>query len=162
MLADPGARGPTLRLCWPHLGAMLAHLGGYVGPSWGYVGPSWGICWPILKLCWLILSPMLAHVDPSGATCAISVQKMLNGPKNTVNYRGFCRHAHPTRGRRQGRQPLSPTERERNAFGYATARGPLAGLKGYAHCRRPLHTGGSSQSKSSVVGWSRRAKTQWQ
>ena len=59
------------------------------------------------------------------------VQKMLNvtGPKNTVNCRGFCRHAHPTRGRRQGAQPLSPTERRETPYGYATARGPLAGFK---------------------------------
>ena len=34
---------------------------GYVGPSWGYIGPSWSLCWPILR-------PMLAHVNPSGAT----------------------------------------------------------------------------------------------
>ena len=51
---------------WP----MWAHLGGYVGPSWAYVGPSWGLCWPILRLCWPILRPMLAHVDPSWATCS--------------------------------------------------------------------------------------------
>ena len=86
-----------------YLGAMLAYLGamlaylegnmgaswGYVGPTWSYVGPSWGLCWPILglcwpilglcwpilKLCWPILRPMLAHVDPSWATCAMFVQK---------------------------------------------------------------------------------------
>ena len=32
-------------------------------------------------------------------------------------------------GRRQGRRPLSPTERRETPYGYATARGPLAGFK---------------------------------
>ena len=36
-------------------------------------------------------------------------------------------------GRRQGAQPLSPTERRETPFGYATARGgPLADLSAYA------------------------------
>ena len=73
-----------------HLGAMLAYFEsnvgpswgyvgpswGYVGPSWGYVGPSWGLCCPILRLCWPILRPMLAHVDPSWATCSEKWEKM--------------------------------------------------------------------------------------
>ena len=33
------------------------------------------------------------------------------------------------RGRRQGRRPLSPTERRELRYGNATARGPLAGFK---------------------------------
>ena len=41
-------------------------------------------------------------------------------------------------GRRLGRRPLSPTERRELPYGNATARGPLAGLRGYAPCRRPL------------------------
>ena len=32
-------------------------------------------------------------------------------------------------GRRQGARPLSPTERRETPYGYATARGPLAGFK---------------------------------
>ena len=107
-----GYVGPS----WGYVGPSWGYVGpswSYVGPSWGYVGPSWGLCWPILKLCWSILKPMLAHVDPSRATRSEKWENMLNvtGPKNTVNYRGFCRHAHPTRGRRLGRRPLSPTER---------------------------------------------------
>ena len=71
---------------------------------------------------------MLTHLEPQDPK---NWKNMLNvrGPKNTVNYRGFCRHAHPTRGRRQGRQLLSPTERRETPYGYATARGPLAGFK---------------------------------
>ena len=71
---------------------------------------------------------MLTHLEPQDPK---NWKNMLNvtGPKNTVNYRGFCRHAHPIRGRRQGRQLLSPTERRETPYGYATARGPLAGFK---------------------------------
>ena len=119
-----GLGWPILGLGWPilgamlaHLGAMLAHLGGYVGPSWGYVGPSWGLCWP-----------MLTHLEPH-VRCLCKNMLNVTGPRNTVNYRGFCRHAHPTRGRRLGRRPLSPTERRELPYGNATARGPLAGFK---------------------------------
>ena len=116
------------RICWwsaAHLGAMLAHLGGYVAPSWGYVGPSWsyvgpswgyaspswGLCWPILRLCWPILRPMLAHVDPSWATCAMLVQKHVecHRAKKHCKLQGFCRHAHPTGGRRQGPNYVDPS-----------------------------------------------------
>ena len=126
----------------------------YLGASWGYVGPSWGLCWPILglcrpilELCWPnlglcwpilglcwpilglsgpILRPMLAHVDPSWATRAEKWQKMRRA-QNTVKRGTFWRGGV---GRRQGRRPLSPTERREPPYGYATARGPLAGLKG--------------------------------
>ena len=72
--------------------------------------------------------PMLTHLEPH-VRCLCKNMLNVTGPKNTVNYRGFCRHAHPTRGRRQGVQPLSPTERRETPYGYATARGPLAGFK---------------------------------
>ena len=51
--------------------------------------------------------------------------------QNTVKRREFLATRGCTRvGRRQGARPLSPTERrETNAFGYATARRPLAGFK---------------------------------
>ena len=115
---------PNLELCWPilgamlaHLGAMLAHLGGYVGPSWSYVGPSWGLCWP-----------MLTHLEPH-VRCLCKNMLNVTGPKNTVNYRGFCRHAHPTaRSAAGAAAPLSYGE-ERNAYCKDTARGPLAGFK---------------------------------
>ena len=117
MLAHLGAMLAQLGAMLAHLGAMLAHLGGYVGPSWGYVGPSWGLC-----------CPMLTDLEPQDPK---NRKNMLNvtGPKNTVNYRGFCRHAHPTGGRRQGAQPLSPTERRELPYGKDTARVPLAGFK---------------------------------
>ena len=120
-----GYVGPS----WGRVGLLESNVGpssGHVGPSWGYVGPSWGLCWPILRLCWPILRPKLAHVDPSWARCASFVRKMLNvtGPQNTVNYRGFCRHAHPTRGRRLGRRPLSPTERRETPTAMPRPGGP--------------------------------------
>ena len=121
-----------------HLGAMLAHLEGnvgpswgyvgpswgYVGPSWGYVGPSWGLCWPMLGLCWPILRPMLAHVDPSSTTRSEKMPK-TGRAQNTVKRGTFWRPGVSPAG---GAAPLSYGE-ERNAFGYATARGPLAGFK---------------------------------
>ena len=66
---------------------------------------------------------MLTHLEPQDPK---NRKDMLNvtGPKNTVNYRGF-----PTGGRRQGAQPLSPTERRELPYGKDTARGPLAGFK---------------------------------
>ena len=137
------------RIFWwsaAYLGAMLAHLGamlaylegnvgpswgyvgpswGYVGPSWGYVGPSWGLCCPMLGLCWPILRPMLAHVGPSWAIRSEKWQKMGRA-QNTIKRGTFW----PYRvGRRQGAQPLSPTERRELPYGKDTARGPLAGLQ---------------------------------
>ena len=44
--------------------------------------------------------------------------------QNTVKRGSFWRG----RGRRQGRRPLSPTERRELPYGNATARGPLAGF----------------------------------
>ena len=109
---DVGLCWPILRAMLAQLGAMLAHLGGYVGPSWGFVGPSWGLCWPILRLCWPILRPMLAHLR-----CLCKNMLNVTGPKNTVNYRGFCRHAHPTARSAEGAAaPLSYGE-ERTAYG---------------------------------------------
>ena len=114
-----------------HLAAMLAHLRGYVGPvwgyvgpSWGYVGPSWGLCCPILGQCLPILRPILAHVDPSQTTRSEKGGKMRRA-QNTVKRDSFWRAKVSAAG---GAAPLSYGE-ERNAFGYATARGPLAGFK---------------------------------
>ena len=115
------------RICWwsaAHLGAMLAHLGGYVapswgyfgpswsyvGPSWGYASPSWGLCWPILRLCWPILRPMLAHVDPSWATCAMLVQKHVecHRAKKHCKLQGFLSTRAPYRGSAAGAQLCWP------------------------------------------------------
>ena len=115
------------RICWwsaAHLGAMLAHLGGYVAPSWGYVGPSWsyvgpswgyaspswGLCWPILRLCWPILRPMLAHVDPSWATCAMLVQKHVEShrAKQHCKLQGFLSTRAPYRRSAAGAQLCWP------------------------------------------------------
>ena len=147
-------------LSWSYVGLSW----GYVGPSWGYVGPSSGLCWPILELCWPILGlcwpilglcwpilgpcwpmlglcwpilrPMLAHVDPSWATRAEKVQK-TGRAKYTVKRRIFWWHAVGGGGSAAGgAAPLSYGE-ERNAFGNATARGPLAGFKGWRPSSAP-------------------------
>ena len=118
---------PSLRAMWahlaamlahlgamlPHLGAMLAHLGGYVAPSWGYVGPSCGLCWP-----------MLTHLKPQD-------------PKNGKN--GKSTKHRKTRGflatcggRRQGRRPLSPTERREPPSAMPRPGGPWPDLSAYA------------------------------
>ena len=141
-----------------HLGAMLASWG-YVGPCWGYVGLSWGQCGPILGLCWPssglswpILGAMLPHVGamlihleayvgPCWPILSHKSRKSAKNGKSTKHRktRGFLAGG---RGRRQGARPLSPTERRETPFGNATARGPLAGLRGYAPCRRPLEQEG--------------------
>ena len=129
---------------WAHLGAMLAYLEGnvgpswsyvgpswgylvpswgYVGPSWGYVGPGWSLCGPIFELCWPILGPMLAHVGPSGAIRSETWPK-VGRAQNTVKRDCFWRPGVSAAG---AAAPLSYGE-ERTACGYATARGPLAGL----------------------------------
>ena len=139
-----------------HLEAMLAHpwamltylhgnvdpSWGYVAPSWGYVGPCWpnvapswgyvGPCWPILGLCWPILGAMLAHlgryVGPCWPILGHKIQKTAKNGKSTKHRktREFLRYQV---GRRQGVQPLSPTERREPPYGKDTARGPLAGFK---------------------------------
>ena len=130
MLAHRGAMlaylegnvGPS----WGYVGPSWGYVGpswSYVGPSWGYVGTSWGLCCPILRLCWPILRPMLAHVDPSGATRAERWEKNWNSKKHSKT-RDFLNGGGL---RRQGVQPLSPTERRELPYGNATARGPLAG-----------------------------------
>ena len=110
---------------------MLAHLEARLAQLEAYVGPSWGLCWPILRLGWPSLRPMLAHVDPSWATCSHKWEK-TGTAKNTVKHRGFWRHAVYGGGRRQGWRPLSPSERKL-PYGNATASsgppGPLAGIK---------------------------------
>ena len=124
------------------------------GLSWGYVGPSWGLCWPILGLCWPILElcwpilglcwpvlrPMLAnlgamlallepYVGPCWPIWRPKIRKAAKNGKSTKHRktREFLRYQV---GRRQGVQPLSPTERREPPYGKDTARGPLAGFKG--------------------------------
>ena len=126
-----GQCGPSLELCGGLSWAMLAHLGAmltYLGAMWrGYVGPILGLCWPILGLRWSILGlswpilvAMLAHLGGYvGASLAGG------------------------RGRRQGRRPLSPTERRELPYGNAMAmQGAPGRIKGSALCRRPLDTRG--------------------
>ena len=66
---------------WAYLGAMLAHLG-------GYVAPGWGLCCSISGLCSPIVRPMLAHVDPSGATGSDQGEEMRRA-QNTVKRSSF-------------------------------------------------------------------------
>ena len=114
---------PMLGLCWPILGLCWRIL----GLCW----PILGLSWPILGLCWPILRPMLAHLEACVGPCwPILSHKIRKRGKNAMSTkhcktRGFLA---VRGGRRQGAAaPLSYGE-ERNAFGNATARGPLAGL----------------------------------
>ena len=143
------------RIFWwlaAYLAAMLAYLGVmlvYLGATWAHLGGYVGLCWPILELCWPILRPMLAHlgamlahlgamlahlgghVGPSWGLCwpilSHKIRKVAKSGKSTKHRktRGFL--AGGSGSAAGGAAPLSYGE-ERNAFGYATARGPLAGL----------------------------------
>ena len=134
---------------------------GYMGPSWGYVGLSWPIlglcwpilraiwahlrlCWPILGLCWPILDPLRARFGPSwgyvGPSCGLC-WPMLTHLRPQESKNGNSKKHRKTqdflmvRGgggvRRQGRWPLSSSERRELPYGNATTssrpRGPLAG-----------------------------------
>ena len=120
MWAHLGAMLAHLGAMLAHLGAMLAHPGAILAHLGGHVGPSWGLCWPIL-------TPMLARVDPSWATRSEKCEKTRRA-QNTVKRGGLGDTRSTAAG---GAAPLSYGE-ETNAFGNATARGPLAGLSAYA------------------------------
>ena len=102
---------------WGYVGPSWGYVGpswGYGAPSWGYVGPSWGPCWPMSGLCWPILSHKGRKSGKNGkSTKHRKTQGVFGG-------RGCLRQG--------AAAPLSYGE-ERNAYGYATARGPLAGFK---------------------------------
>ena len=114
-----------------HLGAMLAYLEGNVGPSWGYVDPSWGYVGP----SWLPhLEGMLADLEAYGPFWPILSHKIRTIGKNGKSTK-HCKTRYilmVPRSRRQGVQPLSPTERRELPYGNATAStgpgGPLAGI----------------------------------
>ena len=109
MLAHLGAMLAQLGAMLGHLGAMLAHLGAMLAHLEAYVGPSGGLSWP-----------MLTHLKP---------QDPKNGKKGQSKIPCKTPDILATRrGRRQGARPLSPTERRETPYGYATARGPLAGF----------------------------------
>ena len=135
-----GYVGPS----WGYVGPSWGHVGpswGYVGPSWAYVGLSWGYVGPSWGPCWPILGAMLARVRPSWAIRSEKRPKMGRA-QNTVKRGGFWRPGVSPAG---AAAPLSYGE-ERTAYGYATARGPLAGLKGCRPCRRPRKVGQSAWS----------------
>ena len=129
---------------------------GYVGPSWGYVGPAWGLrwpilglcwpilglcwpilglCWPILGPCWPILRPMLARLEAYVGRCwpilSHKIRKVAKSGKSTKHRKTRLFLAGGSGSPAGAAAPLSYGE-ERNAFGNATARGPLAGLSAYA------------------------------
>ena len=136
--------GPILELCWPilglrcpilratwahlgamlahlravlaHLGAMLAHLGAMLAHFGGYVVPSWGLCCPILGLCSPILRPMLTHLEPQAPKKRKKRKsKIPCKTQDILAVRG---------GRRQGRRPLSPTERRETPSAMPRPGGP--------------------------------------
>ena len=109
---------------WGDLGPSWAYVGpswAYVGPSGGYVGPSWGPCWPILRA-------MLARVRPSWAIRSEKRPKMGRA-QNTVKRGGFWRGGSRLR---QGRRPLSPTERREPPTAMPRPGGPWPDLSAYA------------------------------
>ena len=120
-------------LSWGYVGpsgAMLAYLEGNVGPSWGYVGPSWGYVGP----SWGYVGPSLAHLGamfahleaylgPCWPILSHKIRKVAKSGKSTKHRKTRKFLAGPTL-HRQGRRPLSPTERRKTPYGYATARGP--------------------------------------
>ena len=146
------AGSKSWRVCYPSgkrcsAGVVLAHLGAIsglccplFGPRWAYVGPILKRCWPIWGLSrgyvapsWGLGGPMLAHLEAYVGPCwpifSHKLRKMRkNGnSKKHRKTQGFLM----TRGgggvRRQGRQPLSPSER-RDAVrqGHCQLRAPRA------------------------------------
>ena len=79
---------------------------------------------PHLEAMLAHLEAYVGHVDPSGATRAERWEKNWNSKKHSKT-RDFLKRGGGLR--RQGVQPLSPTERRELPYGNATARGPLAG-----------------------------------
>ena len=139
------------RRCWwsaaylgamlPHLGAMLAYLEGNVGPAWELCcpslrlgGPILELCWPILGLCWPILGAMLPHlgamfahleayVGPCWPILSHRLRKMRKNAKSTKHRKTRDFLALPTL-HRQGRRPLSPTERRETPSARTRPGGP--------------------------------------
>ena len=124
MLAHLGAMLAHLGAMLAHLGAMLAHLGAMLAHLEVHVGPSWGLCWRILR-------SMLAHVDPSWATSSEKWEKMRRA-QNTVKRGSFWGLFGGGGGRRQGRRPLSPTERRETPSAMPRPGGPWPDLSAYA------------------------------
>ena len=163
---------PILELCWPILGLCWPILGQcwpILGLGWPILELCWpilGLSWPILGLCWPILRPMLAHLEAYLGPCwpilSHQIRKMGKNAKSTKHRK--TREFLATRGgRRQGRRPLSPTERRELPYNNATARGPLAGFKGCRPCRRPRKVGQSAWSgqaaKQHLIACRNRAQT---
>ena len=118
------------RIFWwsvAYLGAMLAYLEGNVGPSWGLLA----LLGAMLAHLAAMLAYLEAYVGPCWPILSHKIRKMGKNGKSTKH----CKTRDFLAGGR-GRQrsaagaaaPLSYGE-ERNAYGNATARGPLAGFK---------------------------------
>ena len=141
------AKNRCKTLCWPILGLCWPIL----GLCWPILGLCWPIlelCWPILGLCWPILGAMLAHLEAMlvhleayvGPCWPISSHKIRKMGKHVECHRakkhcklqGFLSTRAPYQRSAAGAAaPLSYGE-ERNAYGYATARGPWPDLSAYA------------------------------
>ena len=83
----------------------------YVGPSWGYVGPSWTHLRARLAHLGAMLAHLAAYVGPCWPIFSHKKWEKLRTAKNTVKRESFWRHGVPPGVRRQGAQPLSPSER---------------------------------------------------
>ena len=139
-------------LSWSYVGPSWGYVGpswGYVGlswtnvgPPWGYVGQSWGPWDPILGLCWPILEAMLAHlgamlahlggyVGPCWPILSHKIRKVAKSGKST-KHRKTRQFLAVRGGRRQGVQPLSPTERREPPTAMPRPGGPWPDLSAYA------------------------------
>ena len=111
-------------LSWGYVGLSSGQCGPILGLCWPILGLSWpilGLCWPILGLCWPILGAMLAHlgamlahleayVGRSWPILSHKIRKMGKNGKSTKHRKTREFLAGGSR-LRQGRRPLSPTER---------------------------------------------------
>ena len=148
-----GQCGPILGLCWPLLGLCW--------PLLGLCWPISGLCWPILGLCWPILRPMLAHLEAYVGPCwPILNHKIRKMGKNATSTkhrktRGFL----ATRGgRRQGRRPLSPTERRETPLSRTRPGGPWPDLRAAAPAADPGRPKFSGTTRSVKKGWSTKSE----
>ena len=119
-------------LSWGYVGLSWGQCGHILGLCWPiYVGPSWGYCWPILGAMLAHVGAMLAHLEAYVGPCWPILSHKLRKKKGngkSTKHRKTRDFLAGGRGRRQGRRPLSPTERRELPYGKDTARGPLAGL----------------------------------
>ena len=152
--------GPSWGLCWP----ILRLCGPMLGLCWPILGPCWPILelwWPILGLSWPILGAMLAHlramlahlaayVGPCWPILSQKIRKIGKKWKSTKHRKTRQFLALPG-GRRQGRRPLSPTERRETPSARTRPGGPWPDLR--ANAPRRLRRISRPSISSQCGGW---------